>query len=114
MFGGADELPVLFAHGHHNQPEKIVLATTEYRRAYQGKLARVLGALLATGRLVWAGFSFADQRIAAILRELADASGTRADPGMAPRHGALNHRTAARSEWAKGIMQPCPVTAARR
>ncbi len=88
-FGGAGELPVLFAHGHHNQPENIVLATTEYRRAYEGKLARVLGALVATGRLIWVGFSFADQRITAILREIADTFGTRADPGMAPRHVAL-------------------------
>ena len=39
VFGDA-ELPVLFAHGQHNRPDSVVLATTEYRRAYQGKLAQ--------------------------------------------------------------------------
>ncbi len=86
---GDDELPVLYAHGHHRQPEAIVLATTEYRRAYAGKLAKVLGALVDTGRLVWIGFSFADQRIGAILDEIAEGSGTRIEPGQAPRHVAL-------------------------
>ena len=43
VFGDA-ELPVLYAHGHHNQPDTIVLATTEYRRAYAGKLGHVLAA----------------------------------------------------------------------
>ena len=89
VFRNGDELPVLFAHGHHNQPDAVVLATAQYRRAYRGKLARALRALMTGGRLVWIGFSFADQRIAAILRELADESGTWADPGMAPRHVAL-------------------------
>ena len=37
VFGEA-ELPVLFAHGQHNRPDSVVLATTEYRRAYAGKL----------------------------------------------------------------------------
>ena len=41
------------------------------------------------GHLAWAGFSFADQRITAILREIAVRSGTRADPGAAPRHVAV-------------------------
>ena len=83
MFG-ADELPVLFAHGQHSRPDSIVLATTEYRRAYAGKLPQVLARLL-DGHLVWLGFSFADQRIAAVLREVADRTGTRIDP--APRRG---------------------------
>jgi hypothetical protein len=48
----------------------MVLATTEYRRAYAGKLAAVLERMVDAGHLVWIGFSFADQRIAAILREL--------------------------------------------
>ncbi len=87
VFGEA-ELPVLFAHGQHNQPDSIVLATTEYRRAYAGKLPQVLARLM-DGHLVWLGFSFADQRIAAILREIADHTGTRIDPGGAPRHVAL-------------------------
>ena len=39
--------------------------------------------------LVWIGFSFADQRITAILREIAEASGTRVNPGGAPRHVAV-------------------------
>ncbi|MFF5292822.1 SIR2 family NAD-dependent protein deacylase [Paractinoplanes globisporus] len=83
------ELPVLFAHGRHTQPEAMVLASTEYRRAYSGKLSRVLGTMIDGGHLVWIGFSFADQRIAAILREVAQASGTRVDPGAAPRHVAI-------------------------
>ena len=85
---GADELPVLFAHGQHSRPDSIVLATTEYRRAYAGKLPQVLARLL-DGHLVWLGFSFADQRIAAVLREVADRTGTRIDPGAAPRHVAV-------------------------
>ncbi len=86
---GDDELPVLYAHGHHNQPDAIVLATTEYRRAYGGKLARVLGRIVDTGHLVWIGFSFADRRIEAILREIAEGSGTADEPGGPPRHMAL-------------------------
>jgi SIR2-like domain len=86
---GDEELPVLFAHGHHNQPEAMVLATTEYRRAYAGKLAAVLERMVDTGHLVWIGFSFADQRIAAILREVAEHSGRSMDPSMEPRHVAI-------------------------
>jgi SIR2-like domain len=88
VFGEA-ELPVLYAHGQHNRPDSIVLATTEYRRAYAGKLPHVLGRLVDSGHLVWIGFSFADQRVAAILREVADKTGTRVDPGAAPRHVAV-------------------------
>ena len=87
VFGEA-ELPVLFAHGQHNRPDSIVLATTEYRRAYAGKLPHVLARLM-DGHLIWIGFSFADQRITAILREIADRTGTRVDPGGAPRHVAV-------------------------
>src|ERR1044071_4917242 len=68
---GDDELPVLFAHAQHSRPDSVVLATTEYRRAYAGKLPHVL-ARLVDGHLIWVAFSFADQRIAAILREIAD------------------------------------------
>jgi tetratricopeptide (TPR) repeat protein len=85
---GESELPVLFAHGQQNRPDSVVLATTEYRRAYAGKLPHVLARLM-DGHLVWIGFSFADQRIAAILREIADRTGTRIDPGAAPRHVAV-------------------------
>jgi hypothetical protein len=85
---GEDELPVLFAHGQHNKPDSVVLAATEYRRAYAGKLPEVLARLM-DGHLVWIGFSFADQRIAAVLREIADRTGTRIDPGGAPRHVAV-------------------------
>ncbi len=88
LFGTA-ELPVLFAHGHYNQPDSVVLAATEYRRCYQGKLPGVLGQLMDTGHLVWIGFSFADQRITAILRQIAEGSGTRVSPGAAPRHVAI-------------------------
>jgi hypothetical protein len=86
---GDDELPVLYAHGTHNQPDSVVLATTEYRRAYEGKLAQVLGRLVDAGHLAWIGFSFADQRVAAILREVAHWSGTRVDPGAVPEHVAI-------------------------
>ena len=86
---GEVELPVLFAHGQHNRPDSVVLATTEYRRAYAGKLPHVLGSLIDGGHVVWIGFSFADQRIMSILREIAGRSGTRPDPGAAPRHVAV-------------------------
>jgi SIR2-like domain len=85
---GEDELPVLFAHGQHNRPDTVVLATTEYRRAYAGKLPHVLARLL-DGHVCWIGFSFADQRIGAILREIGGQTGTRIDPGAAPRHVAV-------------------------
>ena len=85
---GESELPVLFAHGQHNRPDSVVLATTEYRRAYAGKLPHVLARLI-DGHLVWLGFSFTDQRIAAILREVADRTGTEIEPGGAPRHVAV-------------------------
>jgi tetratricopeptide (TPR) repeat protein len=85
---GETELPVLYAHGQHNRPDSVVLATTEYRRAYAGKLLQVLARLM-DGHLVWIGFSFADERVAAILREVADKTGTRLDPGAAPRHVAV-------------------------
>ena len=105
VFGEA-ELPVLFAHGQHNRPDSIVLATTEYRRAYAGKLPQMLARLL-DGHLVWLGFSFADQRIAAILREIADRTGTRVDPGGAPRHVAV-------MAWDPGAAGNDPGMLARR
>ena len=88
VFGGA-ELPVLYAHGVHSQPDSVVLAASDYRRAYAGKLARVLERLADGGHLCWIGFSFADQRLAAILREVPLLSGTRYDPGAAPAHVAV-------------------------
>jgi tetratricopeptide (TPR) repeat protein len=88
VFGDA-ELPVLFAHGHHNQPDTMVLATRDYRRAYAGNLSRVVGRMVDSWHLVWLGFSFTDPRIAAVLREVGEYSGTRIDPGLAPRHIAV-------------------------
>jgi hypothetical protein len=88
VYGDA-ELPVLYAHGHHNQPDTIVLATTEYRRAYAGKLGHVLAGMVEAAHLVWIGFSFADQRITTILREVAEHTGTRVSPGGEPRHVAV-------------------------
>ena len=67
----------------------MVLATTEYRRAYAGKIARVLAGMVDGGRLVWIGFSFTDQRISTILREVAEHAGTRSDPGRETRHVAV-------------------------
>src|SRR6202012_1050329 len=62
---------------------------TEYRRAYEGKLSKVLRGLVDGGHLIWIGFSFADQRITAILRQIANGSGPRIDPGPVPRHIAI-------------------------
>jgi len=106
VFGEA-KLPVLFAHGLHSRPDSIVLATTEYRRAYAGKLPRVLAGLVDAGHLVWLGFSFADQRIATVLREVADRTGTRIDPGAAPRHIAI-------MSWDPAAQGNDPSTLARR
>src|ERR1700761_1590185 len=89
VFLGEEELPVLYAHGLHNKLDSVVLATTEYRRAYEGKLSKVLRGLVDGGHLIWIGFSFADQRITAILREIANGSGPRIDPGPVPRHIAI-------------------------
>ena len=88
VFGGS-ELPVLYAHGVHSQPDSVVLAASDYRRAYAGKLARVLERLADGGHLCWIGFSFADQRLAAILREVPLLSGTQHKPGAAPAHVAM-------------------------
>jgi tetratricopeptide (TPR) repeat protein len=88
VFGGG-ELPVLYAHGVHTQPDSVVLAASDYRRAYAGKLARVLERLADGGHLCWIGFSFADQRLAAILREVPLLSGTQHHPGAAPTHVAI-------------------------
>ena len=84
-----DDLPVLYAHGVHSQPESVVLAASDYRRAYSGKLPQVLERLADGGHLCWIGFSFADQRLAAILREVPLLSGTRHDPGAASTHVAI-------------------------
>ena len=65
VFGGV-ELPVLYAHGVHSQPDSVVLAAVDYRRAYAGKLAGVLERLADGGHMCWIGFSFADQRLARI------------------------------------------------
>jgi tetratricopeptide (TPR) repeat protein len=118
---GDEELPVLFAHGRHNQPDAIVLATTEYRQAYAGKLSRVLAQMVDTWHLVWIGFSFADQRINSVLREVAEHTGTRTSPGGPPRHVAVmawdpgrggdpqTLRTLARVEYgADLILYPAP------
>jgi hypothetical protein len=87
---GEDELPVLYAHGHHNQPDVMVLAATEYRRAYAGKLAAVLKTLLDRGHLAWIGFGIADQRMRAILQEVEGGGGGRKlPPGGVPRHVAI-------------------------
>ena len=87
---GEDELPVLYAHGHHNQPDAMLLATTEYRRAYTGKLAAVFRTLLDSGHLIWIGFNIADRRLGAILREVGDGPAVmRSSLGEAPRHVAI-------------------------
>ena len=87
MFGAA-ELPVLFAHGQHNRPDSIVLATTEYRRAYAGKLPHVLARLL-DGHLVWSGSASPTSGSPRSCAKIANRTGTRIDPGAAPRHVAV-------------------------
>lgn len=86
---GDDELPILYAHGYHTRPDEIVLATTEYRRAYRGKLGEAIKMLMRSTHLVWIGFSFSDQTIASILREVAVESGSYIDPGSSLRHVAI-------------------------
>jgi tetratricopeptide (TPR) repeat protein len=83
------DLPILYAHGHHNEPGDIILATTDYRRAYAGKLRRVMERLFDQDHLVWIGFSFADRQISAILNEVVAGSGRLAASGAAPRHVAI-------------------------
>ena len=87
VFGEA-ELPVLFAHGQHNRPDRSCSRPRSTGGPTRASCPQVLARLL-DGHLVWIGFSFADQRIAAILREIADRTGTRVDPGGAPRHVAV-------------------------
>jgi SIR2-like protein len=87
---GDEELPILFAHGHQTQPDKMVFATKEYREAYRGKLGRVLQQIFDVRHVVWIGFSFADKRVAAILRAVGDESGSVFNPGQSPpRHVTL-------------------------
>jgi hypothetical protein len=88
VFGDADP-PVLFAHGQHSRPDSVVLSTTDYRRAYAGKLSRVLAGLLETGHLVWIGFGLADRMIASILREIVVQTGVGPYPGYRIRHVAI-------------------------
>lgn len=49
----------------------------------------MLAGLIDTRHLVWIGFSFADQRVTAILREVSEWSGTKVSRGKAPRHVVL-------------------------
>ena len=50
---GEIELPVLYAHGQHNQPDSIVLATTEYRHAVRGSCRTSCGSWSTAG--TWCG-----------------------------------------------------------
>src|SRR5262249_49369762 len=84
VFGEA-ELPVLFAHGQHNRPDSVVLATTEYRRADAGELPPVLARPM-DGPPGWVRRHFARPRAAPLPREIDNRPGTRIDPGGAPRH----------------------------
>jgi len=92
---GDEELPVLYAHGHHYEPDGVVLARSEYRRAYSGMLGRVLASVFRRKHVMWIGFSFADERIRAILRVVEENTSGREnasggeDAGTAPRHVAI-------------------------
>jgi hypothetical protein len=89
IFAVDDDLPVLYVHGICSRPDTMVMATTEYRKAYAGRLAGVVGRMVDAWHLIWLGFSFADQRVKAILDEVAANSGPRIQPGAAPRHVAV-------------------------
>jgi hypothetical protein len=52
------------------------------RRADPRLASTSLESVVDSGHLVWIGFSFADRRVAAIVREVADKTGTRTS-GMA-------------------------------
>ena len=86
---GEDELPVLFAHGQHNMPDSIVLATTQYRRAYAGKLPFVLGRLVDSGHLVSIGLSSLTSGWRRSCGRLPNRTGIRLEPGAVPRHVAV-------------------------
>jgi tetratricopeptide (TPR) repeat protein len=106
VFGDV-ELPVLYAHGLYSKPDTVVLAASDYGRAYSGKLPEVLGRLMDASHLVWLGFSFADQRISAIRREIDLHSGPRDQPGGQSRHVAL-------MSWDPAAADNDPGTLARR
>ena len=83
---GEIELPVLYAHGQHNQPGQHRAGHHRVPARVRGELPHVLRRLVDSGHLVWIGFSFADQRIAAILREIGNGSGTGSIPAQRPAH----------------------------
>ena len=86
---GESELPVLFAHGQHNRPTASCWPPPSTGGPMRASCRRCWPELVTAGHLAWIGFSFADQRIAAVLREVADRTGTRIDPGGEPRHVAV-------------------------
>lgn len=100
------ELPVLYAHGVHSRPENVVLSTSDYRRAYGGRLSAVLADLLTRQHMVWIGFSFDDPHIATVLRQVQQGLGGAGAPGGAPRHIAV-------MPWRPGSDQD-PMTLRRR
>ena len=83
------ELPVLFAHGYHSRPSEIVLAASDYRRAYAGRLGDYLAQVFRSGHIAWIGFSFGDPQINALLRAVANHARTDRVPVREPRHVAV-------------------------
>jgi tetratricopeptide (TPR) repeat protein len=81
-----DELPILYAHGFSEHRDSIVFAASDYQRAYDSKLSRVLRELIETRHLVWLGFTLEDQQIVTILRNVGLGSGLSNDREMEPRH----------------------------
>lgn len=78
---------ILHLHGHHSEPESIILSDSDYTSRYAGKSATAmkLFAIFSTERVVFAGFSMTDQYLQSMLR---DVNATMVD-AEGPRHFAI-------------------------
>jgi hypothetical protein len=82
-----DRCPILFAHGSWEKSDSVVLGMGEYREAYRpGAFRRLFEQLWTTERLVFIGFSFADDWVKFIANEVLTTIGKRTTE---PRHIAL-------------------------
>jgi hypothetical protein len=80
------ELPVLYAHGHHNRPDTVLLTTAEYEHAYEGLLAQVLASLASSQHLVWIGFDFGGRELSALSSHVGSFSPAGPDGGTGAGH----------------------------
>ncbi len=77
------KIPVLFAHGHHDQPDGIVLDIDQYRAAYRRRnFRRALETMYLQRNIVFVGYSFADTWLARIVETCADITGLRKPSGQ--------------------------------